>query len=133
MTLQVLLNESATVNPALTKDLIDMWVPRCYRQGPGPACVHSCLFMHTLTVSKADEDLESAAVSPTFRRAKLHLLPSAHLLHIYIFIFIFRKIKSDRALQIECTDHNLQFYGHQINYEDRDTTMWGSHFTSMFV
>ena len=133
MTLQVLLNESATVNPALTKDLIDMWVPRCYRQGPGPACVHSCLFMHTLTVSKADEDLESAAVCPTFRRAKLHLLPSAHLLHIYIFIFIFRKIKSDRALQIECTDHNLQFYGHQINYEDRDTTMWGSHFTSMFV
>ena len=49
MTLQVLLNESATVNPALTKDLIDMWVPRCYRQGPGPACVHSCLLMHTLT------------------------------------------------------------------------------------
>ena len=32
MTLQVLLNESATVNPALTKDLIDLWVPRCYRQ-----------------------------------------------------------------------------------------------------
>ena len=99
----------------------------------GPACVHSCLFMRTLTGPEDDEDLESAAVCPTFRRAKLHLLPSAHLLHIYIFIFIFRKIKSDRALQIECTDHNLQFYGHQINYEDRDTTMWGSHFTSMFV
>ena len=92
MTLQVLLNESAMVSPALTKDLIDLWVPRCYRQGPGPACVHSCLFMHTLTVSKADEDLESASVSPTFRRAKLHLLPSAHLLHIYIFIY-FMKIK----------------------------------------
>ena len=75
MTLQVLLNESATVNPALTKDLIDMWVPRCYRQGPGPACVHSCLFMRTLTVSEADEDLES----PTFRRAKMHLLPTCYM------------------------------------------------------
>ena len=89
MTLQVLMNESPTVNPALTRDL---WVPRCYRQGLGPACVHSYLFMHTLTGPEDDEDLESAAVSPTFRRAKLHLLPSAHLLHIYIFIY-FMKIK----------------------------------------
>ena len=79
MTLQVLLNESATVNPALTKDLIDLWVPRCYRQGPGPACVHSYLFMHTLTGPEDDEDLESAAVSPTFRRAKMHLLPTCYI------------------------------------------------------
>ena len=76
MTLQVLLNESATVNPALTRNLIDLWVPRCYRQGPGPACVHSCLFMRTLTVSEDDEDLESASVTPTFRRARMHLLPT---------------------------------------------------------
>ena len=27
----VLLNSSATVNPQLSKDLTDMWVPRCYR------------------------------------------------------------------------------------------------------
>ena len=99
MTLQVLLNESATVNPALTKDLIDLWVPRCYRQGPGPACVHSCLFMRTLTGPEDDEDLESAAVSPTFRRAKMHLLPT--------------------------WDISL---GHQMNSEDRDTLHFTSMF-----
>ena len=87
---QVLLNESATVNPALTKELIDLWVPRCYRQGPGPACVHSYLFMHTLTGPEDDEDLESAAVSPTFRRAKMHLLPTWYM-----------------------------SLGHEMNYEDR--------------
>ena len=27
----VLLNESATIDPSLTKDLVDMWLPRCYR------------------------------------------------------------------------------------------------------
>ena len=27
----VLLNESATIDPSLTKDLTDMWLPRCYR------------------------------------------------------------------------------------------------------
>ena len=86
----MLLNESATVNPALTKDLIDMWVPRCYRQGLGPACVHSYLFMHTLTGPEDDEDLESAAVSPTFRRAKMHLLPTWYM-----------------------------SLGHEMNYEDR--------------
>ena len=40
MTLQVLPNESATVNPSLTKDLIDLWVPRCYRQLPLHAHPH---------------------------------------------------------------------------------------------
>ena len=83
MTLQVLLKESATVNPELTRDLIDMWVPRCYRQGPGPAFVHSCLFMRTLT----------------FRRAKMHLLPT--------------------------WDISL---GHQMNSEDRDTLHFTSMF-----
>ena len=99
MTLQVLLNESSTVNPALTKDLIDLWVPRCYRQGPGPACVHSCLFMRTLTGPEADEDLESASVTPTFRRARMHLLPT--------------------------WDISL---GHQMNSEDRDTLHFTSMF-----
>ena len=71
----VLLNSSATVNPELTKDLIDLWLPRCYRNGLGPSCTVSYLFMHTLTGDEDDDDLESASVSPTFRRAKMHLLP----------------------------------------------------------
>ena len=55
--------------------------------------------MHTLTVSKADEDLESASVSPTFRRARMHLLPTCYM-----------------------------SLGHQMNYEDRDTLHFTSMF-----
>ena len=34
----------------------------------------------------------------------------------FIFIFIFRKIKSDRALKFECTDHNLQGYNDYLDF-----------------
>ena len=46
----VLLNGTATMDPSLTKDLVDNWIPRCYRTGFGPGCVLSYLFMHTLQV-----------------------------------------------------------------------------------
>ena len=55
--------------------------------------------MHTLTGPEDDEDLESASVTPTFRRAKMHLLPT--------------------------WDISL---GHQMNSEDRDTLHFTSMF-----
>ena len=53
----------------------------------------------TLTWPEDDEDLESASVTPTFRRAKMHLLPT--------------------------WDISL---GHQMNSEDRDTLHFTSMF-----
>ena len=35
---------------------------------------------------------------------------------IHFIIFIFRKIKSDRALKFECTDHNLQGYNDYLDF-----------------
>ena len=35
--------------------------------------------MHTLTGEEDDNDLDSTSVSPTFRRAKMHLLPTYYL------------------------------------------------------
>ena len=35
---------------------------------------------------------------------------------VTMYIFIFRKIKSDRALKFECTDHNLQGYNDYLDF-----------------
>ena len=64
----VLLDSEATMDPSLTKDLVDTWIPRCYRTGLGPSCVLSYLFMHTLTGGEGEE--LDTAVSSSFRNAK---------------------------------------------------------------
>ena len=74
----VLLTGPATMDPSLTEDLVDHWIPRCYRTGLGPGCVLSYLFMHTLTGEEDDDD-DTTAVSGTFRKAKMHLLPNYYI------------------------------------------------------
>ena len=72
MMVSALLNTTATADPAFPKMLVDNWIPRCYRNGIGPSCVVSYLFMHTLT-GEEDDDYTDSAVSLTFRRAKMHV------------------------------------------------------------
>ena len=71
----VLLNSTAATDPDFPKLLLDFWLPRCYRNGFGPACVSSYLFMHCLT-GEEDDDYTDSAVSLTFRRAKMHITAS---------------------------------------------------------
>ena len=85
----VLLNSSATMDPSLTKDLVDNWIPRCYRTGLGPACVLSYLFMHTLT-GEEDDQQDDTAVSTSFRTAKMHLLPQYYISFTHEMSFIER-------------------------------------------
>ena len=74
----ILLNGTAAMEPSLSKDLVDNWIPRCYRTGLGPACVLSYLFMHTLT-GEEDDLQDDTAVSRSLRTAKMHLLPNYYI------------------------------------------------------
>ena len=62
---------NATADPLFPKMLVDNWIC-CYRNGIGPSCVASYLFMHKLT-GEEDDDYTDSAVSLTFRRAKMHV------------------------------------------------------------
>jgi len=75
MMVSVLLNSTAATDADFPKLLVDLWLPRCYRNGLGPACVSSYLFMHCLT-GEEDDDYTDSAVSLTFRRAKMHITAS---------------------------------------------------------
>merc|ERR1719193_1700724 len=69
----VLINASSAQDPAYAKAIVDHWIPRCYREGLGPACVVSYLFMHTVSTSDKDDDWTHTAVSLPFRRSKVHV------------------------------------------------------------
>jgi len=75
----VLVNTSIAQNPSYTQTLVDNWMPRCYRNGFGPACIYSYLIMHTLSTSEEDDDYTDSAVSLPFRRAKVHVSSLGYL------------------------------------------------------
>ena len=64
--------------------MVDHWIPRCYREGPGPACVASYLFMHTVSTSDQDDDWTHTAVSLPFRRSKVNLEPKILSLQVHV-------------------------------------------------
>ena len=74
----VLLNATSASDPEFPKMLVDNWIPRCYRNGVGPSCVYTYLFMHTLTGAE-DDDYTDSAVSLTFRKAKMHISALSYL------------------------------------------------------
>ena len=74
----VLLNASSAVDPSYARTVVDNWTPRCYRSGPGPACVAYYLFMHTVATGEEDDDYTGSAVSLPFRRAKVHVSSLAY-------------------------------------------------------
>lgn len=68
----VFLNESILVDPLVSKTLVDLWLPSCYRQNnPADPCVESYLIHQTLPI---DDDLNTdTAVSRAFREARVHV------------------------------------------------------------
>ena len=60
-------------DPAYAKAIVDHWILRCYREGLGPACVVSYLFMHTVSTSDNDDNWTHTAVSLPFRRSKVDI------------------------------------------------------------
>ena len=66
MMVSALLNATVAAQPDFAEMVVDNWIPRCYRQGLGPPCVLSFLFMHTLTGEEDDDYTDSAGQQVLF-------------------------------------------------------------------
>ena len=77
------------------------------RPRPSTQAQHMAIFAHCLS--------SNILMTAEHTNIIITQLTTYYQLILY-FIFIFRKIKSDRALKYECTDHNLQGYNFVLDY-----------------
>ena len=94
------------------------------RYGLGPACVYSYLFMHTLTGDEDDDAVDPTSISPTFRRAKMHLLPNYYISLTHEMSYTERMVFAHDIVGPTLYKHSDKSYYSESEYSLNDGNAW---------
>ena len=88
--------------------------------------------MHTLTGDEDDDDLDSAAVSPTFRRARMHLLPLYYINLGHEMSYLERQAFAHEVVGPTLYKHSEHSYYSESEYS-LDEDSWKERFWGMDI